>query len=219
MSCERVQELISPLLDGKATSAEAEIALGHFDRCRSCSDQFQSARSIRRALRTMDRRPVPANLSARLRVLASHERERRIRHVNFSARLRHWADNLRLAFDNMMRPIALPFAGGVMTALLLLGIWVPTLASKQGPKDVPLPYWLYGKATPQEYPVLANELVMELSIDENGRVTDWVVVHGEATPAVLNSLLFWQFDPAMRFGYPISSKVVVSTSSQISVRG
>lgn len=162
---------------------------------------------------------MPGGLTARLRVLASHERERRIRNANFSARFHHWTERMRLTFDNMMRPMALPFAGGLMTALLLLGMWVPTLASKQGTNDVPLPYWGYGQATPQEYPVTGDELVMELTIDERGRVADFVVLHGEMTPEVNESLLFWKFDPATWYGQPITGKVVYRGSSQISVKG
>jgi hypothetical protein len=167
----------------------------------------------------MDRPPLPTALTARLRVLASHERERQIRRATFSARLNDWTDRMRLMFDNMMRPMFLPFAGGLMTALLLLGMWVPTLASKQGPNDVPLPYWVNGQATPCEYPVMGDEFVIELTIDERGRVADWYVLSGEMTPDVSAALLLWQFEPAMLFGQPITGKVVYRGSSPVSVRG
>lgn len=219
MSCENVQDRISSLLDGRMTSAEEGNALAHLGRCRSCNAQFQSVRNLRSALQTMQQPPIPAGLATRLRVLASHERQRRIRNANLSARLQHWFEHVRLTFDNMMRPMALPFAGGVMTALLLLGIWVPTLASKQGSNDVPLPYWGYAQAIPTEYPAMGDELVIELTIDERGRVADYSVLHGELTPAWSASLLLWKFEPAMWYGQPITAKLVYRGSSQVSVRG
>lgn len=167
----------------------------------------------------MDRPPIPSGLKARLRVLASHERDRQTRQATIPARFQYWTGRMRLAFDNMMRPMALPFAGGLMTALLLMGIWVPFLSTKQGANDVPLPTWIYAQATPQDYPVVEEELVIELIIDERGRVADWRVIRGKMTPALSASLLGWRFDPAMRFGRPIIGKVVYAGSSPVSVRG
>ena len=60
---------------------------------------------------------MPDALAERLRVLASHERERLLLRVNLAVRLRNWKERVQLSFDNMMRPLALPFAGGLLSAL------------------------------------------------------------------------------------------------------
>ena len=71
---------------------------------------------------------MPPILTNRLRVLASHERLRQMARSSVSARLRHMADNARLFMDNMMRPVALPFGGGLLSAILLFSILAPGLS-------------------------------------------------------------------------------------------
>ena len=127
MSCENVQELISPLLDRKVPAGEQENVLAHLESCRQCSAQFESMQNVRAALRAMNDAPMPDNLTSSLRVMASHERERRLSRATFTSRRQYWSDRLRLWSDNLMRPVAIPFAGGVVSALVLFSILVPNL--------------------------------------------------------------------------------------------
>ena len=71
---------------------------------------------------------VPSVVTHRLRVLASHERLRQMVRASVSARMRHMADSVSLFMDNMMRPVALPFGGGLLSAVLLFGILAPGLS-------------------------------------------------------------------------------------------
>ena len=76
MSCENVQELISPLLDRRFRPASR----------RMCWRTSKPCRTVRHAARIdaegacgppgHEPAPMPADLTANLRVLASHERER-----------------------------------------------------------------------------------------------------------------------------------------------
>ena len=127
MSCENVQELISPLLDRRVPVGEQENVLAHLESCRQCSAQFESMQKVRAVLRTMDDAPMPVDLTATLRVLASHEHERRLSRATLSSRARFWSDRARLWFDNLMRPLALPFGGGLLSALIMFSILVPNL--------------------------------------------------------------------------------------------
>src|SRR6185312_6650768 len=70
---------------------------------------------------------VPADLTAKLRVLASHERTRRLSRVSLIARIEYWSDRARLFFDNLMRPVAVPFAGGVISAITIFSVLLPCL--------------------------------------------------------------------------------------------
>jgi hypothetical protein len=54
-------------------------------------------------------------------------------------------------------------------------------------------------------PETAN--VVELTIDQSGRVSDWSVARGELTPDLTNIIMFGQFNPATNLGVPITSKV------------
>ncbi|MDE3166364.1 MAG: hypothetical protein KGN36_11205, partial [Acidobacteriota bacterium] len=84
-------------------------------------------RKLRSGLKGMATAPSPSKLSARLRVVASHERARQITRANIAARIRSLRSDIRLYFDNLMRPFAVPVTGGMFTALLLFSILVPTL--------------------------------------------------------------------------------------------
>jgi PAS domain-containing protein len=159
---------------------------------------------------------MPDGLAERLRVLASHERERLLLRVNLAARLRNWKERLQLSFDNMMRPLALPFAGGLLSALAIFACIMQTPAFPYYVRnDVPLPMiatdpdgqvvdWV-GRA-PQLLPVTedvsSDAIAALLLIDPQGRVADYMVAHGEATREMKNFFLLSRFTPATSFGQP-----------------
>src|SRR3954451_18032395 len=113
MSCEYVQERISLLLDCKLPAGEREHVLAHIDSCRRCGNRFESMQYMRSSLRTMARPAGPAALASQLRVIASHACARQVSRKNFATRVEHAVAAIRLVFDNMMRPFALPFTGGL----------------------------------------------------------------------------------------------------------
>jgi hypothetical protein len=172
---------------------------------------------------------MPDELMDRLRVMASLERERRLRRANPSALFKHWASWIKLCFDNMMRPRALPIAGGVVSALLMVGVWFPAEAAKQT-ADVPLwrpsdqeimrmHAWGYIGPSPLDVRTTgAGDAVLELTIDERGRVVDYNLTSGKMTPELGNMILLSRFNPATLFGRPTSGKLVYRLS-QISVIG
>src|ERR1035441_9278297 len=82
MSCENVQKRISLLLDCKLPVGEREHVLAHLDACGQCGGRFESMQNMRASLRDMARPRVPAALSIKLRILASHERARWIARKN-----------------------------------------------------------------------------------------------------------------------------------------
>src|ERR1700757_4768190 len=118
MSCENVQELISLFVDGRMPEAERDHVLAHAGMCRNCATHLAALETNRATMRRMAQAPMPADLAARLSVLASHERERQLARVSFSERLRRIAAKIDLTVDNLMRPVALPITGGVLTTLL-----------------------------------------------------------------------------------------------------
>ncbi|MGA2269558.1 MAG: zf-HC2 domain-containing protein [Bryobacteraceae bacterium] len=224
MSCDNMHEMVSSLLDRRVTAEEEESVLAHLESCRQCGAEFESMRELRGALRQLDTPELPARLAEDLRLLAWNERLRRLSRASFSARAQRWAARMQLVFDNLMRPMALPIAGGVLSALVMFAILVPSLAFPHNFRnDVPL-WMLYTDPALQEMnPVDAgNETVVEVTIDERGRVQGYVVTQGQMTPEIENNLiLFSRFSPATIFGQPTWGKVLVSfrRSHQISVRG
>ena len=226
MSCDNVQKLISPLLDQRVPAGEQENVLAHLESCRQCGTRFESLQKVRAALRAMNHAPMPVDLTANLRVIASHERERRLSRATLTSRVRYWSDHARLWSDHLMRPFALPIGGGLVSALVLFSILVPSL-SFQHEDDAGLATDPYGQVvvmgssgiyTPETgadvpkieptyatYPDDAN--VVWLMIGENGKVLDYSVTKGRLTPDMQSIIMISKFSPATILGLPTSGLV------------
>jgi anti-sigma factor RsiW len=212
MSCDNVQELISPLLDQKVSAGERENVLAHLESCKQCSAQLESMQKARAILRGMNDVPVPPALTAKLRVVASHERERRLRGTPAKS-LRYWSDRAQLWFDNLMRPVFLPLAGGILSAAMIFCVLVPTLSFQSieaaltadgqvvpGDREATMigtvvldsgsAYAPVGGDAPKIQPVYSESPddanIAWLAIDENGKVTGCSVTKGQLTPDMQN---------------------------------
>ena len=128
--------------------------------------------------------------------------------------------------DNLMKPLALPFAGGLASALFLFGVLVPTLGFHHNFRnDVPIA--LYTDASLEEtapFGINDAETIVELTIDQRGRITGYSIPHGQDSPQleanIANMMFFSTFTPATWFGQPTSGKVLISfRRSHIIVRG
>jgi len=231
MSCENVQELISSYLDGGMPEAERESLLTHTDACRKCGGHLEWLQAQRATMRRMAQAPIPADLVTKLSVMASHERQRQLARVSLNERLRRIAAKVDLAFDNMMRPVALPVTGGVLSTLLLFALMMPSLSFSHpnGGNDfstapqgslVANP-WNQGANDEQaDFPLFASPTepnsdyvnIVNLTIDESGRVADWSVVRGQITDEMKTIILLGRFEPATTFGVRTSGTIQVRQS-------
>lgn len=222
MSCEKVQRQISSLLDRKLTAGEREGVLAHIESCRECSAHAASLESLRTELRSLSRPPIPEDLRARLRVMASHERERRLVRLSLSSRMTDWAERAHLCFDNLMRPLALPFAGGSLMALITFSLLVPSLSFPHNFGDQswfkpPIPESTYVPGVVHSAWIVRSDIAVpqgmnavELTIDEQGKVRDYTVAGGSLTPDLQSIIMLPPpFRPATVLGLPIPSKVKV----------
>jgi hypothetical protein len=228
MSCENFEERISSHLDGLLDAGEREGVLEHLEACRNCGARLRTLGELRARLRRLEEPRIPDALTVRLRVLASHEQARRVAHATWSARM----GGIRLTFENLMRPVALPVAGGVLSALLLFGALVPTLIFRHEiGNDSPLSFtdpdgmvvnWTgdIPRLEPVDAVVSSDENVLELTVDNEGRIADYTVRQGQLTPEMLTIIQFSQFTPAMFFGKPTwGKKLVVLPRHLRSARG
>jgi hypothetical protein len=224
---DHVQELISPLLDRRLAAGEGEKVLAHLGACRECNEHLEAIQSQRRAMLRMQPPPMPADLNARLRVMASHERARRVSQATVGTRLQYWYGRTQLLFDNLMRPFALPFAGGTISAMVIFSVLVPSLSFEHNfaeqtifayPDGQVVVAASSGEYTPAERDnsprlervgaVVADDAnVVTLTVDENGNVSDFSVARGKLTQDLTNIILFSKFKPATFLGIPVQSKV------------
>jgi hypothetical protein len=187
-------------------------------------------RELKRSLSNLPVRVPPPKLQTQLRVIASREAARRRARASWSQWWATCRGDLRLWVNNLMRPLAIPTAGGFVSAVLLFGALAPSFdirgASVSANDDVPT--ILYREPSVKAYLPLGFEdpdIVVELTIDDNGRMIDYSIEgSGVASPAlkrrVENHLLFTHFTPATSFGQPMSGKVRLwFRCSSIDVKG
>jgi len=182
--------------------------------CLKCELQLEQALRLRQALAALPQEQPPAELAASLRVIASRERARRIARNDVWS---YYRDRFRLVVDNLMRPVALPFAGGLISAVLLFSMLMPGISIRRLPisNDVPVD-WFTSPAVKAQTPFGFNEdeFVVEVQVDEQGRMVDYRIAQGPALTkdsefrrAIENNLLFTEFVPATAFGRPTSGKM------------
>ena len=227
-----MHEQISSLVDGELASEEREQVLTHLQGCRDCNAQRKHLEAVRAALRKLEIPRIPAGLAVQLRVLASHERVRLLAHSSFPARVEYWVSRVRLGFDNLMRPVALPVAGGFLSALLLFSALVPNLSfphihtsepplALSSDPDGQIVDW--SGVLPRLESVGAittgDDTVVELVIDNQGRVFDYSVRQGQLTPAMQQIILFSKFTPAMFFYQPAWGRKLVVFPARPTARG
>jgi len=234
LACLPVRRKVSALLDGALPTHELSEAHEHVASCQECRQYYDQAVAVRQAIRSLPKLEVPPALTTSLRVLGSQERVRSRQRESIGALAAHIGGDIRLWFNNLMRPLALPFAGGLMTATLVFSMFVTTYPGTGQALDYDVPIWprernvsteAYLKTmTPLEF--TGAEVTVDLVIDEQGRVVDYDYAGGQQsyTPAVRrtieNILLFSEFIPATASGHKVSGKVRVSfRRSAIEVRG
>jgi hypothetical protein len=186
-------------------------------------------RRVRETLRRLAPQRAPRELGDQLRVLASREAARRRSRTSWTAWLRFAHAELSLRFHNLLQPLAVPFAGGLAAAMLLFGALVPSLMVQRVvggdvPVNVMTPAVL---ASSMSFNLTDQDIVVDVSIDEHGRVTDYTIPAGQAwaaNAALVRSLeitlLMTKFTPATFFGQPASGKTRITLRrSQLEVRG
>jgi len=196
-------------------------------------DELLRPEAMSQALASLPPRVPPPGLTSALRTVALRERQRRISRRTLRQICADWSDRIRLGAANFMRPMMLPVAGGVFSAIVLFSMWlVPTypVHAAAGSFDIPI------MLTVATDPMLASaplglgdaDVVVEDSVDNQGHMVDYKVLSGESSlkdssfkRRLENSLLFTVFAPATSFGHRTSGKVRIPfiTSSSIIVKG
>ncbi len=231
MKCHDFDRRISAYLDGQLTETEhKEISL-HLSLCEACAAGKQNLEEVRSSLRNLASIAPPAELATSLRVIASKERARRAARASAKAMFEHWKAHARLWVNNLMRPLAIPAVGGLVSAVMLFSMLVPTFTKPtlgEG-ADVPTPFYSAAKvkSTMAPFGLVKDELFVDVTIDENGRMVEYSIPKGqpavqdrELIRTVETHLLFTEFTPATTFGQPMYGKIrVYIRRSSIEVRG
>jgi hypothetical protein len=186
---------------------------------------------IRDLVRGLPQRRAPEELRLMLKINASKEAAKRRKWAAMPAFFVRAGEAFELWKTNMMRPLALPCAGGLTAAILVFTMFVETYPVRANSLAADIPTALYTEPmaktlAPFEPPTADAEI--EVMVDEQGRVANyWVVgenaeLKGELKASVERTLLFTEFTPATSFGQAVASKIRITLrrgNSGITVRG
>jgi hypothetical protein len=162
--------------------------------------------------------PVPAELTLKLRVIASHERARRVNRFG-------WLTRLRMEINDLFKPLAVPVAGGLLSSVLLFTALVDTLNVQLAMTQRDIPLGVYTQVSVGDLsPFGGNgeDLMVEVTIDSSGRISDFSIPNGRLSQEQLrqvgNLILYSTFTPATAYGRPVSGKILVALH-HINVKG
>jgi hypothetical protein len=215
-NCKSVQAL---LWDGN----EHDSVKAHVRGCQECNLRRREIGSLRSGLRNLPQKAISPLLSTRLRVIASRERSRRLLRQNLAARFAEFRSRLKLSFDNLLRPLAVPAAGGILASFFCFSVIVDTLhVHPDWRNDIPV--GLFTEVTMSDsspFSFAGKDVIVQLTVDETGHVSNFTAPEGTSSDEMReigNLVLYSTYTPAVSFGQRVSSKILVITH-HIEVRG
>jgi hypothetical protein len=227
VNCKSVREALWDYTAGTLNATDSLLVDMHIAECRACELHRAEVRSVRLGLKGLPEVSVSMMLNTRLRVIASRERSRQVLRRDLAARFRDLKETAKLIFDNMLRPVAVPAAGGLLASFLCFGVIVDTLhVHVHSPWENDIPFGLYTQVAIDDFSpfsVNGKDVIVELTVDRNGVVSDFEVPQSNSvTPDELseigNLVLYSTFKPATQFGENVSGKILVSIH-HINIRG
>ncbi len=194
MTCSNAKRKIAAHLDNALLAEERWDFVQHLAGCRECAGELQRYQVLRQALRALPQRKVPAQLTMRLRVAASH-------HRRYSLEPMTWLEKLGFSLGNAMRPLGVPVFGGLCAAILLFSSLLPTFTIPRVSSDVPAVVFTKPILKSMAPLGFATDAEVDVNLDAQGRVVNWSIVDPKVRSAAMqmaieNSLLFTQFAPA-----------------------
>jgi hypothetical protein len=231
MNCRDAQRRLPGYLDGAMRTGEHALVSRHLESCLDCREQLERFRRLMICLSRVTPVEPPADLATRIRVRASHVEPK------WSLANRIWVQ-VRMVFEDILEPLAVPATGGILTALVVFVLLVQNILvgvplTGSVPNDLPLnlvqPARLESLA-PFPVPTIpvttnggSNGLLLEATLNAQGEVVDYKILSGPNDPAVQHQLdqvlLFSRFRPLVSFGLPMNGGRVLLNFSEVRVHG
>ena len=226
LNCRSVQNTLWDYAAGAVEEDERHGIAMHLEDCRDCDWMYRAeVRSMRAGLKSLPAKTVPSMVSTKLAVIASRERSRAMLRRDLKARLSELRSSAKLLFDNLLKPIAVPAAGGMLASLFCFVAIVDTLHyHPEWQADIPV--GLFTQVTLNDlspFSVEGTDMIgVQLTVDPDGAVSDFELPQGKVSPEEMkeigNLVLFSTFKPATAFGQPVTGKIRVDIR-HINIRG
>jgi Putative zinc-finger len=229
MDCRNARRNISAYLDHRMPASERQAVRNHLNACRACALESAEQERLRRTVRSLPRRIPPADLTLRLRVIASKARAE----IQGPGRWTRLRNRLSLSLENLMRPMALPAVGGLCSAVFMFSALIQSFmpafamartASAFDPPTMLLTQPMLKYIAPIPF---GGDAIVDVDIDNYGHIIGYTIVsagdqnNDRLRRSIENNLLFTEFWPATAFGVPVSGTIRISYRSPagIDVKG
>lgn len=231
MNCREAQRYLPGYMDGAILVRDRAHLRRHLDSCGNCRRELERYHLLAAHLAKVEPIVAPADLAMQIRVRASRKRS------SWAGIGELWA-RAHLIAHNILRPLAVPATGGVLTAIvvfvfvtqgMLMGMPVGAVAD-----DLPLnlvqpaqleslaPFPVADIGETVDHPN-SGALLLEATLDAQGQVVYYKILSGPTDAAVQRQidqlLLFSRFRPQLGFGRPMGGGRVLLNFSEVRVRG
>jgi len=231
MNCHEAARHLPGYLDG-ATEARFERGLrAHLQACVDCRGEVERYRVMSVALANVERVAVPGDLALKIRIRASKGHPW---HSFLHAVRMRWA----LVFGNILKPLAVPATGGVLTALgvfvlllqnLLVGMPLGGVVANDQPLNLVQPAQLESFG-PLPAPIFeadehgySSGMLLEATVNAQGQAVNYKILSGPTDAGVTRQIdqvmLLSRFRPLLSFGRPTGGGHVLLNFNAIRVRG
>ncbi len=215
MTCWTVKRRIAGFVDGRMRKREHARVEAHLRGCDSCSLLVHQIRSMRSSLVDLPKPVSPSSLRSKLQVLAS--KERKLLMETDGSRLRRLWNGWKFRVNQLMRPLTIPATGGVISSVLLFGALAFTIGTTTRQVGYEVPVIYAERADANLVPLqLRSSVVLTLSLDGRGRITDYVVRDdsggfvGDASRLQYNNISMPEFPSVLALAQPTIGDVRIS---------
>lgn len=215
MDCKQAKSKFSTYLDGAVSGHEMRAIAEHMEDCGSCHTSYRSLQRTQALLGSLGARKAPTDLPLRLKIAIQQARARG------TART---LQNLAFRFEHAINSFMLPATAGLMTAIIMFGVLIGFFALPEVANDVPTSLYTPPRLAAGPYAIQGLEapVLIEASVDPNGRVQDYRILSGRDSDTLRvkidGALIFTTFEPARAFGAPASGHVVLAFAT-VNVKG
>ncbi|HXR74464.1 MAG TPA: zf-HC2 domain-containing protein [Bryobacteraceae bacterium] len=175
ISCHTAKRHSAAYVDGRLRADRRSNVVAHLHHCEDCATYFEQISQLRAALKTVPERLIPHRLQTSLQVIASRQRAEVL-----ATRGSHWKaiwDKWCFRINELMKPLAIPATGGLLSSLVLFGTFVFTISTttRLVSYEVPLAYSSQTEANLIPVELGSHAVFLNMSIDSNGRTGDYAV--------------------------------------------
>lgn len=214
MTCWTTRRKSNDYVDGRLRGSERSRVAAHLAACDTCSQAVDDLSAVRTTLRDLPHPVAPDRLRTNLLVIASVERKA-IR----DSRLERLWNRWKFRMNELMRPFTIPATGGLLSSLILFAALAFMISTTTRAVAYEVPVLYADKVDPNLVPVeLRSSVVLTLTLDGKGRITDYAVQDGsssfvgDTTRLQYNNIALPEFRSVLALGQPVNRDISISVT-------